>query len=1769
MTSKLPDHSVRTRQGRSSTMVNPIRIDASQLTASPLSPSRKADSNFKTSQFPETHLHSRGIFHTPLGTTHKLPSTITSPDTSRRSSMQELPPTGLAAGPVDRTTLSLYTYTPNLSAPAATLPCNSLVPAPASNLACSRVQLSYASLPWPVKAGDYLEIRRVPGGAPRLGGPPQRTGDGEAVEGVKPNKGRDGYVFQVREDMPSVPLNQIQVPNSVANAYRLQHRQDVEVIKIANPTSANIDFIELQFSQYLGRADMWRLGMSLENTTVHVGEKVTLAGGAVRADIQGIWRGRHRYSSGIVTSKTKTIFRSKSAQTYIFISICQETYEFDEDGEQYYEKILHGFLPELFHRWTAIGASHLVTLVLFARAFYDDEDVKYMEKNEATLGLMKDHRGRWCKDFYRVVMDFERRSDWLTALPDVKRAIQRAEREVFLEFNLGQMAGKGHDGECKRLVGWWSYAFEAPVLEAINLALNPYDEHYIDRDLSRTGLTIMILTPGTGHFSVDKNLLRLTTERMIDHGIALDLVCMTKMPLHSVPLFSYMSERPKPMMDDNNEIKNKPATPDPLYYDAPHVTDRDMTECYSLAFWVYCSYYSKTHDKPFRRDRFIPRCKMYEIQMLGILDHNLTTVILPTLDWDETHSADRKEMTVEDRRSMHDEYDASLFTSGKLEWGKEALSPPSTTRSGVSTSLGTSYQSSKLLRDESKGSTPIRPTGSRAGSRDRITRESRESLLTKRLSPAVEEPYPHTILPDITGEDITGEDITGEDMPDVPVARSTMLPTQRPGSDPRSDRRRSSNEQTPLARQMRIASMTSMDTSPSHSVTSLPSGASTPKGTPAKRLKNQSSRGSFASRFASTWLFGSFSTRASPSKAMAATETVERQDVSASRIDMGNTSLPSSPALKSPSMTFPVSPALARSPLPIIDPAPRDRPCATLSPAKPKPVPHRGTQPLAIIPSHNGRLFEDEHPIARSVPRSLHNSLRLGRSLDDSWRNKTNAAYGRTSQHRTVNPCNPRESFVESGIEGGHARRWQHVRPRMTTGKQHIVKWRSLCVPACLPLTTDLMPTTEEISTYYEAHSYDIACFPDQVSFLIRPDAAQINLPLAVMKEMASQRLSQNFQFIVLPHDTVVTEEAQRAGNLAFKNLLLADSTTTGLRVGGASEVLKDANGAIYLSWSNHIHRLTFDTQKQSVTVQRFVRKIRYSTQPHAYKALVWPYHHREYQEATAMFRYPNIDAKLNFNYLDRMIAGEEDKLQSNLRFWRARYLLIPSGREPTSVAGLMPRGSQGEEYNSSEILITGTVKLLELLGKYQCKAPHEKPTPLRLLATTFDPSTCVLDEGLLGELDRLTSGKEKIEADHTLEGMTLPALADMMNRPNNGLIIRDRYWGFKVHEDSFTGDQFCQWLIASFSDVQTREQAVEWGQSLLEKGLFEHVNGTHTFQDTMFFYRLSSQYDKDAKSRTSKSWFGKTPTSSRTSAPDGSSTTGTSPVARASLKITDKPAKKRKVKMSQSIVIDLDPHRKSDRAEVAMLHSDIVHNSRNAFHFELNWLGVTAGLLDDLRFKCSTLAERYGLRFVEAPVEQIKDVGAKCAFRAPLQIPLALPPPVYPDLHLRLADTTGPAQCAQYFEYQILTQKFGFVLDVEASDRYPENIDADYVYRSKTRFEYSQFIHRSGLALVQVLGKERGFLWVDNRPFISAPTRGRGQSMQGDQVITPMTSKQEQAKALRLEFMAFCANRSSLLKFYDEITPALPIEVALAAHSVDLGRSDGDVTPPDAWAGF
>lgn len=117
----------------------------------------------------------------------------------------------------------------------------------------------------------------------------------------------------------------------------------------------------------------------------------------------------------------------------------------------------------------------------------------------------------------------------------------------------------------------------------------------------------------------------------------------------------------------------------------------------------------------------------------------------------------------------------------------------------------------------------------------------------------------------------------------------------------------------------------------------------------------------------------------------------------------------------------------------------------------------------------------------------------------------------------------------------------------------------------------------------------------------------------------------ENFQFIVLPHSSDPLEDFGKLQALSERRkvLLPGESATEGLRVGGASEVLRDAQGAIYLSWSNHIHRLAFDADKQSVTVQRFVRKMKHSTEPVKYECLVWPAQMKMFQQVSTNFTYP------------------------------------------------------------------------------------------------------------------------------------------------------------------------------------------------------------------------------------------------------------------------------------------------------------------------------------------------------------------------------------------------------------------------------------------------------------------------------------------------------------------------------------------------------------------
>uniref|UniRef100_A0A8C0IVJ9 GATOR1 complex protein DEPDC5 n=1 Tax=Chelonoidis abingdonii TaxID=106734 RepID=A0A8C0IVJ9_CHEAB len=333
-------------------------------------------------------------------------------------------------------------------------------------------------------------------------------------DGLNGNKYSPIFLFLMAET--------ISVDQTVAQVFRLRPYQDVHV-NVVDPKDVTLDLVELTFKdQYIGRGDMWRLKKSLVSTCAYVTQKVEFAG--IRAQVGELWVKSEKVTCGYISEDTRVVFRSTSAMVYIFIQMSCEMWDFDIYGDLYFEKAVNGFLADLFTKWKEKNCSHEVTVVLFSRTFYDAKSIdEFPEIHRASI--RQDHEGRFYEDFYKVVVQNERREEWTSLLVTIKKLFIQYPVLVRLEQADGFPAGYN------------STSAQGNYLEAINLSFNVFDKHYINRNFDRTGQMSVVITPGVGVFEVDRLLMILTKQRMIDNGIGVDLVCMGEQPLHAVPLF--------------------------------------------------------------------------------------------------------------------------------------------------------------------------------------------------------------------------------------------------------------------------------------------------------------------------------------------------------------------------------------------------------------------------------------------------------------------------------------------------------------------------------------------------------------------------------------------------------------------------------------------------------------------------------------------------------------------------------------------------------------------------------------------------------------------------------------------------------------------------------------------------------------------------------------------------------------------------------------------------------------------------------------------------------------------------------------------------------------------------------------------------------------------------------------------------------------------------------------------------------------------------------
>ncbi|KAF2855605.1 hypothetical protein T440DRAFT_158766 [Plenodomus tracheiphilus IPT5] len=1525
---------------------------------------------------------------------------------------------------------------------------------------------------------------------------------------------------------------------------------------------------------------MWRLAVSeLSNRTVYRGQKVLFMG-TIKATIKHIYINNQSVQSGYFSSSSKPIFRSESARYVLFLQMSREMWDFDAEGagEIMFNKVVSGFLPDLFKRWLKINARHLVTIILFTRMQYDGEPVSDRPV-DATSNTDPETPSGMFRDYYRVVVSDMASGDWINILYQLKKEFRNFLREVSLVRK--SMPKTSIDGKTDPegattetvVAGKPSSASQGNILEAINLAAAQFAKDYIDRDLVRTGISVIVVTPGTGVFEVDYNMLKLTTDTLMGSGIGIDLVCLSPMPLHSVPLFKYRTPRvisnlhthksggrsstvetgkmedemtPRQYQSNFASLSHTPSAP-PIHSLSSHVGTQSEDQSdgwrFAMPYWVDVSFWSGTSEeileltKPRKADRIIQksrkkgrifalRCRLYELQMMGVMENEFGDISIPYLEEDPMYPQRLRNAEMPPAQSSHGKAyllkasatAASSYSSkGDNDYGDDQLdesrasykawmdaydngvySPllerkqvPNLSQSRQQKQSEQLFSGSPDLTRTSYLSSSFRSAGTSFGKTARQPLDANFHQLMRERSSEEESQSPNANTHRLLERNPQGA-------PRADVSRRQQTLAKANAGVDRSDVHRrspsgeSENQRKSLKSTPRPSPAPSRGPSPPRR--EVLSSASSGSSTPTVKLDSKPRPGNWFLRQIS------FGGRASPAKATIADPTI---DISQGKVKPAMLTVENNQkgaiaerlastrvtANEKPSQPIAIRTASRGGPT-SAESLSSDRASRSVETVR------DGPSGKTSLPSQSGSVKRDPgSTFLLAGARAL--GEHVGPKLDFS------SSGGAKDIPRTlsptsaiapwailVNPCNPKKNIINSRNQ---YRRWHHVFPR--TLRTGTVKWRSLCSPAAVPLTHEWFPTPMQIATEYNESPYKISPNEDD-DMQENPKSRE-----SLIKELIAFRLSHGFQVIV---GSSVAEFSGREEK-ALASIL-------------APDYMSNDGDTVFMSVGNNIHQLVCVAGGE-VEVKRYTRKPTTALEssagvdmPFPYKPYIRTAFEDDYNPRDVVLRPPRKE--YNWNIIDTFLAGYHDEFSEVLRFWRARFVLIPVDIPHVHRRHLPMLAEDSEE----EIRLEGIQKLTQLWQKFRYISPEERhyhpatstkqkdPNPLAIEYHTRDLSAIVAagpDHAIFNDTDSEFQPSLYPDAEkYHKSNIDLKKLAEDL-QGEKGIQMLDRRWHLKLHQNCFVGFDLTNWLLSNIKDVETRDEAVEVGNDLMNKGLFVHVQRRHQFRDGNFFFQIAAEY-RAPRPESRTGWFGmrktdksvpstplvdaprSSPLASKASKPrpstaDSSSASSDS-VPDGEKTPTRNNATKRQVTLSRVMRYDVDPRKRSYRPEIISLHYDRLHNPDNCYHIRIDWMNVTAKLIEDAIVTWATSVEKYGLKLVEVPIAEARNIVEYHPFRSPYPVKLALQPPLaYPETAWDSAHFSPQYSSTDRFAYhKALLRRLNFVLDMEAASSFPPDVKVTYSWGIPD-YKYTQFIHRSGTLLAQITD-EGNLLLLANR---------------------------------------------------------------------------------------
>ncbi|TLD37866.1 NADPH-cytochrome P450 reductase [Venturia nashicola] len=1502
--------------------------------------------------------------------------------------------------------------------------------------------------------------------------------NGLPLTGVIETDADRAYVFFAKDTTPAMkqkyPTLQISISSSIASVFGYRNRSHV-LISTAEEEEHSASHVELTFrDEYLARGDMWRLAISeLSGRSLYKDQKLIFLG-TIKATVNAVWIGEKKRRTGYFAATTKPVFRSESARYVLFIQMSKEMWDFDAEGggEIMFNKVINGFLPELFKKWMSINAHHLVSIILFARLEYTGEPNQSPISDSIRQPAIAFRDG--IQDFYRVVVSDMASNDWINILYNLKREFRGFKKEVSLfreKLNPPQS-----DHEVKFTIsGKISEAAKGNILQAINLACSQFSRDYVDRDLVRTGISIIVITAGTGIFEVDYDMLKLTTDNLMGSGIGIDLVCLSPMPLHSTPLFMFKYPRvlestlptaqpsPEnslggPTPKQHEHMLRRLASSTSTLKDGSLSSDPQPGEtAYAMPHWVDISFWNGAVEEQamYMRRRptttptsqdfngssdgdFHPRVKLYELQMMGLMENEMENMEIPKLHEHPLHPWPRLRHRISGR-AITDESRSSIGEE-EVKWMRAyddyTFLPP---QEKHAMELEAKKRNEKAAADASRLTTDAAKRSDRSYNAPIMAQTGSFRPGSGYLDWKLQEKGNVAATPPIMERRKSTVSLASNATAETSVSRTSKLSRQFSGTGPPK-------------------------WAPPKPVATIDMALSAVAFKGPTFLKDGGQESPLPKNGGAIKYSQHFKAALTRSASQASTPILESpaEDTtnSLSRpIDIGSTR----PILKHSRDS---SKELVPCSVETVKDISRDSDSGT---GKGKERNTTGLSHLRKnIPYLSSSLEEQTIPQTLSLTRAISPWLVL------------------------VNPCNP----MKNGDGRKKMGRWQHLYPRQE--REGAMKWKSLCSPASVPLTSDYFPTAKELTTEFNESLYHLTQDADD-ELMENPKARE-----GLIRELIAFRLSHGFQLII--GDQVADFLGNKSVDLAHifeKSYMARDGATVFMAVGNTiHQLLCGSDGKVEIRRFNRKPTAEYESRDAGHTV--------------AYQPLIKTFLAKNYEPRNLIFK--NLQPHYNWNLIDNFIAGYSDEFTDVLRYWRARFVLIPVDIPPRTRAN--QRGGPGlsmvTEDSEEEIRLEGIRKFTQLLQSKRVLPSEERalplglrkkdPNPLAIEYQTRDPSV-VIAAGVDSALFADPEGSTILESDeqtHTTKSYDLQRLAQEL-QSEKGIKMLDRRWHLFLHYNCFTGSDLTSWLLATFVDIQTRKNAVEFGNKLMEEGLFQHVKKKHQFRDGNFFFQVAQEYRAARPGSGLSQWFGgrtgmrSVPSTPMTEAPRSSSNASRRPGSRPSTgssgQRTEKSAtqpERRRVYLSKSMRYDVDPRKKSYRPEIINLHYDRLHNPDNCYHVRIDWMNVTSKFIEDAITYWAQSIERYGLRLVELPLSEASAITEDDPFRSPYLVKLCLPPPSSPSAEFYDVDSFTPHVTADKFRFhKLLLKKLGFVLDIEAKGNFPEDVDVMYSW-GKPDYRYTQYIHNTGLVLLQIT-EEGEFLLLANRLYNDRTSGRRG----------------------------------------------------------------------------